>query len=502
MDIFDSALKNPEPPNKHNEYSTNNNNYSSENINPDNPNNPNINPNNNTLNPNTYHTNPNIINTNINPNNQNFNTNPNINNPNIGPNSDINHNINHNYYMMQSQLPRALPTLPPLTGGAYPQMVDQLPLIQDIGVSKDGTGNGLIGKKKRKKNSRRKHRNSHLGCGTCKKRRIKCDETLPACLNCLKGKLHCAYLNLDSTGRNALRMAQYNQNLRQDKLDQPLKKDKDSLLDQNTNTNSPSDILLKSTNNSPPTLQVTTHQLPTHPQQLQQVYSTGPLQQLYSIVQQLPPGAAPPPGAPQTATVIQSPYGPLVTLQPILANGGVVYTTAPLGAQPQAIPIQLVQAPPQPQHQPIPTHLVTEPVPSQMPTQMASGPVLIPSGAMPMALIPNAMSGRTYAEVLPRGKEEIALPPISAKSTSYTDLKAAERLAQYADKSPVLTNDMIQGHSPSDQPTSSFSNLTISGRRDEAIRLPSIKSLTTSSSDNSNNDATEDKVPSILKLLS
>ena len=72
---------------------------------------------------------------------------------------------------------------------------------------------------KRKRNSRRKHRNSHLGCGTCKKRRIKCDETLPSCLNCLKGKLHCAYLNLDSNARNALRLAQYNQSMRQERLE-------------------------------------------------------------------------------------------------------------------------------------------------------------------------------------------------------------------------------------------------------------------------------------------
>lgn len=71
----------------------------------------------------------------------------------------------------------------------------------------------------KKKNLRRKHRNSHLGCGTCKKRRIKCDENLPACHNCLKGKLHCAYLNMDVTQRNQLRMAQYNQLLRQEKLD-------------------------------------------------------------------------------------------------------------------------------------------------------------------------------------------------------------------------------------------------------------------------------------------
>lgn len=67
---------------------------------------------------------------------------------------------------------------------------------------------------RKKRNSRRKHRNSHLGCGTCKKRRIKCDEMLPQCFNCVKGKLHCAYLNLDAPARNALRMAQYNQNMR------------------------------------------------------------------------------------------------------------------------------------------------------------------------------------------------------------------------------------------------------------------------------------------------
>lgn len=91
---------------------------------------------------------------------------------------------------------------------------DSLPTPQlDLRLD-DDNGNG-----KRKKNSRRKHRNSHLGCGTCKKRRIKCDENLPQCFNCVKGKLHCAYLNLDAPARNALRMAQYNQNLRQDRHD-------------------------------------------------------------------------------------------------------------------------------------------------------------------------------------------------------------------------------------------------------------------------------------------
>lgn len=81
---------------------------------------------------------------------------------------------------------------------------------------------------RKKKSSRRKHRNSHLGCGTCKKRRIKCDENLPQCINCVKGKLHCAYLNLDVPARNALRMAQYNQNLRHDRPDEPFA-DKDDL---------------------------------------------------------------------------------------------------------------------------------------------------------------------------------------------------------------------------------------------------------------------------------
>lgn len=85
---------------------------------------------------------------------------------------------------------------------------------------------------KRKRNSRRKHRNSHLGCGTCKKRRIKCDETLPSCLNCIKGKLHCAYLNLDNQARNALRLAQYNQSMRQERLREA------KLLMHNNNSNS------------------------------------------------------------------------------------------------------------------------------------------------------------------------------------------------------------------------------------------------------------------------
>lgn len=46
-----------------------------------------------------------------------------------------------------------------------------------------------------KKIPRRKHRNSKLGCATCKRRRVKCKENLPACSNCLKHGSHCDYLD-------------------------------------------------------------------------------------------------------------------------------------------------------------------------------------------------------------------------------------------------------------------------------------------------------------------
>ncbi|KAK8221239.1 hypothetical protein IWZ01DRAFT_35016 [Phyllosticta capitalensis] len=42
--------------------------------------------------------------------------------------------------------------------------------------------------------SRRSHRKSRLGCGNCKRRRIKCDETKPECVNCTKHELRCDYV--------------------------------------------------------------------------------------------------------------------------------------------------------------------------------------------------------------------------------------------------------------------------------------------------------------------
>ncbi|CZR62739.1 related to C6 finger domain protein [Phialocephala subalpina] len=44
------------------------------------------------------------------------------------------------------------------------------------------------------KHARKPHRKSRLGCGTCKKRRIKCDEGKPSCSNCEKHELRCDFL--------------------------------------------------------------------------------------------------------------------------------------------------------------------------------------------------------------------------------------------------------------------------------------------------------------------
>ncbi|KAL4861905.1 hypothetical protein BDV12DRAFT_190779 [Aspergillus spectabilis] len=41
--------------------------------------------------------------------------------------------------------------------------------------------------------SRRSHRKSKLGCGNCKKRRVKCDEKKPICSNCLQHSMDCDF---------------------------------------------------------------------------------------------------------------------------------------------------------------------------------------------------------------------------------------------------------------------------------------------------------------------
>lgn len=42
---------------------------------------------------------------------------------------------------------------------------------------------------------RKRHRNSKLGCNNCKRRKVKCLETLPQCTNCIKHRLECDYLH-------------------------------------------------------------------------------------------------------------------------------------------------------------------------------------------------------------------------------------------------------------------------------------------------------------------
>ena len=62
---------------------------------------------------------------------------------------------------------------------------------------------------KGKKSKRRKHKNSKLGCATCKERRVKCSEDLPSCTNCIKHKVKCPYLDYTEEQLNELKQAQY-----------------------------------------------------------------------------------------------------------------------------------------------------------------------------------------------------------------------------------------------------------------------------------------------------
>lgn len=63
------------------------------------------------------------------------------------------------------------------------------------------------------KRTRKKHTNSHLGCETCKKRRIKCDEFLPSCKNCSRMNIICPYLSLPFDEINEIRESHIRKNL-------------------------------------------------------------------------------------------------------------------------------------------------------------------------------------------------------------------------------------------------------------------------------------------------
>ena len=287
---------------------------------------------------------------------------------------------------------------------------------------------------KKKKNSRRKHRNSHLGCGTCKKRRIKCDENLPSCLNCLKGKLHCAYLHLDVPARNALRMAQYNQNLRQDRLDGQFDDDQQAQVQQQQQQQ-------QQQQRQQLMLAVP---LAHHPHSVQQLGPGPPLQQPLQQPMQQPlqpmlqtvstlsgpetikiyaqgagqAYAMPYPmvganmnmqGQPQ-AHMVQSPYGPLVQLQPV----GMAH---PSFAQSQMAMPQMMAYPGQPgmmmprpeqsmdRQQPPPQAVMNQPMMTQ-PPQILSQPMLQPMQSQPPpslqpSLQPSASSSVTFANLVP-----------------------------------------------------------------------------------------------------
>ena len=76
--------------------------------------------------------------------------------------------------------------------------------------------NVILGKKLK----RRKHKNSKLGCATCKDRRVKCSEDLPSCTNCIKHKVKCPYLDYTEAQLNELRQAQYLQQQPSDSEDE------------------------------------------------------------------------------------------------------------------------------------------------------------------------------------------------------------------------------------------------------------------------------------------
>lgn len=279
---------------------------------------------------------------------------------------------------------------------------------------------------KKKKNSRRKHRNSHLGCGTCKKRRIKCDENLPSCLNCLKGKLHCAYLHLDVPARNALRMAQYNQNLRQDRLDGQY--DDDSHAQAQQQQQRQQLMLTVPLTHHPHSVQqlgpgplLQPLQQPMQPQPMLQTVSTpsGPetikvyaqgAGQAYAMPYPMVGASINMQGQPQ-AHVVQSPYGPLVQLQPV----GMAH---PSFAQSQMAMPQMMAYPGQPgmmmprpeqsmdRQQPPPAPLVMNQPMMTQPPQTLSQPMLQPMQSQPPlslqpSLQPSASSSVSFANLLP-----------------------------------------------------------------------------------------------------
>lgn len=303
---------------------------------------------------------------------------------------------------------------------------------------------------KRKKTSRRKHRNSHLGCGTCKKRRIKCDENLPSCVNCLKGKLHCAYLNLDTNARSALRMAQYNQHLRQDRMES----DKSPIQSGPNTTNtspSPNDVLV---NNGGP-------------------------QQGFAVPYPILQTTSTPVNIPQQAHVIQSPYGPLVSLQPmhqLMANLAIPYSQIPV-VQSQ-VPVVYLQGG---------THITNM-------QNMQNGHILQPQPTSTENPPPGASSVPSSAPFqpssahiqVPMKDKDIALPPLSSIPQSNIPISLRT--------SPNLSSNNSVSYNTLPSINNDYSTKSNSGDSlDNSPILPPLKKST---------QDTADKNPKISRLLS
>ncbi|RLV92018.1 hypothetical protein JA1_003369 [Spathaspora sp. JA1] len=379
---------------------------------------------------------------------------------------------------------------------------------------------------RKKKNSRRKHRNSHLGCGTCKRRRIKCDESLPSCLNCLKGKLHCAYLNLDTNARNALRMAQYNQNIRQEKLnDLGFKKD-----DHNATQGIPTMIhhAPPPPPPPPPHMQVvpSSYGAPGQPTSLSPQYVTQTIHQgIPTMATTTAPGATPITAtATTTATpsVVQSPYGPLVA---VLTNtGSVVYAPTSTLSQPLQIVTTLptansldqgilqqmqqqqqqqqIQQQIQAQHQLQAQQHVQAHLQQQQQQQQAQQPQ-----QQQPSLVPITSSAASVAvkasQSIPLQSEDISLPPItntamSNSSSSELKLPGVKSSHSYTDVKSVLSSS-----SPERSPIlpSLSQQLNESSSREDnniTVKLPSISTLKRGTGTTPED---EEKVP-ISKLIS
>ncbi|CAK9441047.1 uncharacterized protein LODBEIA_P49160 [Lodderomyces beijingensis] len=266
---------------------------------------------------------------------------------------------------------------------------------------------------RRKKNSRRKHRNSHLGCGTCKKRRIKCDETLPSCLNCLKGKLHCAYLNLDNNARSALRLAQFNQNMRQEKLETAppgLAAAPAGMIAMapppSSSASVSSSMMMDATRHA--TQQIQTSQGP-------MLVTTNSIGQ--PVIVAAAPSAAQPQfitsgfqPAPQGPPIMQSQYGPLV---PVITNtGSMVYApTATLAPPAPSLQPQQPQQPPQKQQQQQQPQILTPA--SNYPLTSKTPPPLSQQGMPPPSLV--APKSHTLAPPLSLS-QGMASAPVSSLS--------------------------------------------------------------------------------------